>query len=151
MTPLRLKALCALIAISVAVAAGCSRRGEIAGTVNTKDFVIPAGQTLVATSDLTINATRRIQIDGTLYAAPGANLEFNSPIVRISGRVQNLNQRVSWWRERMISLKMSDPYAWLRRLNPFSQAPRYWPGRKVLDCFGGAAPSEPNPSQQPPR
>ncbi|MGO9347047.1 MAG: hypothetical protein ACLPZJ_11775 [Terriglobales bacterium] len=142
----------AAVVVSIAIAVGCARRQELAGTINADDFVIPAGQTFTAIGDLTINGTHRIQIDGSLYAVPGANLEFNSPIVKINGRVQNLAQHVSWWRERLISLRSAKFYSWLQRLDPFYRPPRYWPGRKILDCFGfsAAASTPPDPSPNRP-
>jgi len=141
----------AALVVSIAIAVGCARRQELAGTVNADDFVIPAGQIFTAIGDLTINATHRIQIDGTLYAVPGANLVFNSSIVQINGRVQNLAQHVSWWRERLISLRPAKFYSAVQQLDPFYRPPRYWPGRRILDCFGFSAPASTLPESSPNR
>src|SRR5215469_16564614 len=92
-----LVSLCLGGGLILLVFTGCGRRSEIAGPINTTDFVIPAGEVVIAVADTTISASRKIQIDGTLYLAPGANVEFESPSVNVTGRVQSLAMRAGWW------------------------------------------------------
>jgi hypothetical protein len=79
------------------ILSGCGLRTEISGTINNTDFVIPAGEVVTAVADTTINASRKIEIDGTLYLVPGANVEFESPSVNVTGKVQNLAMHAGWW------------------------------------------------------
>jgi hypothetical protein len=110
-----------LIALAIGLSAlvGCTRRTELAGTLNVRDFVVAPGQTFTATSDLTINASHRIEIDGTLWVVPGANLVFNSPLVQINGRVKNLAHEASWWRVAIFRVRSLDLIFYLEQLNPW--------------------------------
>jgi hypothetical protein len=121
-------------AIGVSVLAGCTRPSELAGTLNVQDFVIAPGQTLTATSDLTITASHKIEIDGTLCALPGANLVFNSPVVQINGRVKNLAHEASWWRIAILRIRSLNLIFFLEQLNPWKRK-QYWPKRASLDCL----------------
>jgi YVTN family beta-propeller protein len=51
---------------------------EIGGTINAASFTLPAGQTRTVTSDLTVNTTGDIQIDGTLQVNPGVNVTLSA-------------------------------------------------------------------------
>jgi hypothetical protein len=46
----------------------------IGGQMNVANFTLPAGTTRTATSDLTINASGNIRIDGTLLISPGVSV-----------------------------------------------------------------------------
>src|SRR5271166_3910642 len=50
--------------------------GTLGGVMNTVDMVIPAGMTATVTSNLTVFASGKIEIDGTLQVAAGARLAF---------------------------------------------------------------------------
>jgi len=129
--------------------AACGRRADIAGPIETTDFVIPADETVTATADTTINASNKIEIDGTLYIAPGANVIFKSPSVNINGTVQNLSTHVSWWRRTAFTLRRLPALITASIDRLLGRQPRYL-NRGPFDCFGPtsrSAPSAPNPSQ----
>ncbi len=114
--------------------AACGHSREISGAINTTDFVIPSGEVDTAIGDVTIIASRKIEIDGTLYVVPWANVTFQSPDVNVPGSVQNLATRVGWWRRaafvaRSIPRQLSD-----RLDRMLGRTPNYW-ARGPLDCF----------------
>jgi len=86
------------VLVLLTMIAGCEHKAQIAGAINTTDYVIPSGDEVTAVGDVTINASRKIEIDGDLYIAPGATVTFKSPSVNIPGRAQNLGVQVGWWR-----------------------------------------------------
>jgi hypothetical protein len=125
----RLAALALLVAI-----AACGHETQISGAIDTTDYEIPSGQVVTAIGDVTINASRKIEIDGVLYVAPGATVTFKSPSVNVPGSVQNLAMHVGWWR-RSEFLFNRIPDAIVARLNRMlGRTPRYW-NRGALDCF----------------
>ena len=133
----RLAALALLVTI-----AACGHKTQISGAIDTTDYVIPSGQVITAIGDVTINASRKIEIDGVLYVAPGATVTFKSPSVNIPGTVQNLAMHVSWWR-RSVFLFDRVPEAIVARVDRMlGRTPRY-ENRGALDCFspGGRAAS----------
>jgi hypothetical protein len=88
--------------------------------------VIPPGHVVTAVGDVTINASRKIEIDGDLYIAPGATVTFKSPSVNIPGRAQNLGMQVGWWR-RTEFLFNRIPNAAEGAVNRvLGRTPRYW-------------------------
>jgi hypothetical protein len=131
----------AALALLVTIAA-CGHKTQISGAIETIDYEIPSGQVITAIGDVTINASRKIEIDGVLYVAPGATVTFKSPSVNIPGTVQNLAMHVSWWR-RSVFLFDRMPEAIVARVDRIlGRTPRYW-NRGALDCFspGGRAES----------
>jgi hypothetical protein len=125
----RLAALALLAAI-----AACGHTPQISGAIDTTDYEIPSGQVITAIGDVTINASRKIEIDGVLYVAPGATVTFKSPSVNVTGTVQNLAMRVGWWR-RSEFLFNRIPDAIVARVDRMlGRTPRYW-NRGALDCF----------------
>ena len=125
----------------------CGHRADIAGPIDTTDFVIPAGATVTATADTTINASNKIQIDGTLYIAPGANVTFKSPSVTINGTVQNLATRVTWWGRTAFTMRRLPDLITARVDRLLGREPAYL-DRGPLDCFSPQsriAPPKPNP------
>ena len=54
-----LVSLCLGGGLILLVFTGCGRRSEIAGPINTTDFVIPAGEVVTAVADTTISASRK--------------------------------------------------------------------------------------------
>jgi hypothetical protein len=123
-----------MVAPMVAIVAGCSRGGELRGTIVTGDFVIPAGTVMTAQGDVTIEASRKIQIAGTLYELGTANVVFRSPVVTISGQVRKLNTRVGWWREARFSASTMPARIRHALAVRLGLTPKYWP-RGQLDCF----------------
>jgi len=148
--------------VLLAMIAGCGHRAQIAGAINTTDYVIPPGDVVTAVGDVTINASRKIEIDGDLYIAPGATVTFKSPTVNIPGRARNLGMQIGWWR-RTEFLVNRIPQAAEGAINRvLGRTPKYW-NREALDCFkpaGRAAalattsnslpPSSPRDSKQSP-
>ena len=133
--PYRLAALALLATI-----AACGHKAQITGAINTTNYVIPSGEVITAIGDVTINASRKIEIDGVLYVAPGATVTFEAPSVNIPGRVQNLAMHVGWW-SRSEFLFNRIPDAIVARVDRMlGRTPRYW-NRGALDCFspGGRA------------
>jgi hypothetical protein len=125
----RLAALVLLVTI-----AACGHQTQISGAIDTTDYEIPSGQVITAIGDVTINASRKIEIDGVLYVAPGSTVTFKSPSVNISGTVQNPAMHVGWWR-RSEFLFNRIPDAIVARVNRMlGRTPRYW-NRGALDCF----------------
>ena len=122
---------------------GCGRRSEISGAINTTDFVIPAGDVVTAVADTTINASRKIQIDGTLYLVPGANVEFESPSVTVTGRVQNLAMHAGWWQQTRSVLNTIPSKIETRIDRMLGRKPKYL-ARGSVDCL---SPQPANTSQ----
>ena len=122
----------------IALNSGCNRSSEIAGPIDTTDFVIPAGETVTATAETIITATNKIEIDGTLYVAPGANVTFKSPSVNINGTVQNLSTYVSWWRRTQFTMRRLPDLVTARIDRLLGRQPRYL-NRGPLDCFSPAS------------
>ncbi len=118
----------------LAAVAGCGHRAQIAGTIDTTDYVIPAGEVITAIGDVTINASRKIEIDGTLYIASGATVTFKSPSVNIQGSVQNEAMHVGWLRRTEFSLRRLPDEVVARFDRMLGRQPRYW-ARGRLDCF----------------
>ncbi|MGO9450894.1 MAG: hypothetical protein ACLQDV_07595 [Candidatus Binataceae bacterium] len=114
--------------------ASCGRRAEIAGLIDTTNFVIPEGEVVTATADTTIKASRKIEIDGTLYLASGANVTFESASVNVTGRVQNLAMRVGWWQHAEVTLVLIRKIVTARIERILGRQPRYL-DRGPLDCF----------------
>jgi hypothetical protein len=114
--------------------AACGRGHEIAGAIDTTDFVIPSGEVVTATGDLTITASRKIEIDGTLYVVPGANVTFQSPDVSVTGSVQNLATRVGWWRRAGLVAKITTREIGYQLDRMLGRTPNYWAARGTLDC-----------------
>jgi len=113
---------------------GCGHRAEISGAINTTDFMIPSGDVITAVADTTISASRKIQIDGTLYLAPGANVTFVSPSVTVTGRVQNLAMHAGWW-PRTRSILNSIPSTIATRIDRMlGRQPKYL-ARGSVDCL----------------
>jgi hypothetical protein len=50
----------------IAFTVGCAHKSQIAGTSNTKDLVIPAGEVVIAVDNVTINASHMVKVDGAL-------------------------------------------------------------------------------------
>lgn len=95
-----------MVALFIAFTVGCTHKSQIAGTINTKDFVIPAGEVVIAVTNVTINASHMVKIDGALYVVPGANVVFRSPSIDVSGIVQNMSAHVDWWSHTQFVLRM---------------------------------------------
>jgi len=150
------------VLVLLTMIAGCEHKAQIAGAINTTDYVIPSGDEVTAVGDVTINASRKIEIDGDLYIAPGATVTFKSPSVNIPGRAQNFGMQVGWWR-RTEFLFNRIPNAAEGAVNRvLGRTPRYW-NREALDCFNPAGraaalattsnsppPSSPRDSKQSP-
>src|SRR5258708_158554 len=66
------------------IAFGCHKKStttglegpNLSGTFNVAEFILPAGTTKTITGPLTVNASGKIQIDGTLQVQSGANFAF---------------------------------------------------------------------------
>src|SRR5580704_3487040 len=71
--------------ILLAALPGCAPtpKPRIAGTVNTTDYVIAAGQVVTAVCDVSIIASHRIVIYGVLEVAHDAIVRVTSPTVNI--------------------------------------------------------------------
>ena len=128
------------------VMSGCDRHAEIAGPIDTANFVIPADEVVTATADTTINASNKIEIDGTLYLAPGANVTFQSPSVNINGRVQDLSMHVTWWRRIAFTIRRFPAKVGARIDRILGREPRYM-DRGAFDCFGPTSRIEPPQSK----
>ena len=118
---------------AIVLMSACGHR-EVTGTINTTDFVIPAGEVVTAVGDVTINASRKIEIDGTLYIAPGATVTFQSPSVNVPGSVQHSQMHVGWWRRSMFFLNRVPDAVVARVDRMLGRTPNYW-NRGSLDCF----------------
>lgn len=116
---------------------GCAHKSQIAGTINTKDFVIPAGEVVIAVDNVTINASHMVKVDGALYVASGASVVFRSPSIDVPGIVQNMSAHVSWWRRTEFVIRMipQDISQLADRL--WGRTPDYW-NRGRLDCISPA-------------
>ena len=134
-----------LLLIFVAMS-GCNRHAEIAGPIDTTDFVIPADEVVTATADTTINASNKIEIDGTLYVASGANVTFKSPSVNINGTVQNLSTHVDWWRRAMFTMRRFPARLTALIDRILGRQPRYL-NRGPFDCFSPATRTDPPQSK----
>jgi hypothetical protein len=130
----RLICITAVLPLFLLTLTSCGRRAQIAGPIDTTDFVIPKGKVVTATADTTINASRKIEIDGTLYVASGVNVTFESPSVNVPGTVQNLAMRVSWWERAEFTLVRIPTIVTARIDQIWGRQPRYL-DRGSLDCF----------------
>ena len=131
-------------ALVMVVAAGCGRGGELRGTIVTRDFVIPAGTVMTARGDVRIEASRKIEIAGTLYELGTANVVFRAPVVTITGQVRKLSTRVGWWRQARFSASTMPARIRHALAVSLGLTPKYWP-RGQLDCFSpvlGAPPEQ---------
>ena len=121
----------------IAFTTGCAHKSQIAGTINTKDFVIPAGEVVIAVNNVTINASHMVKVDGALYVVPGASVVFKSPSIDVSGIVQNMSAHASWWRRTQFVMR-TIPQDISRRVDRLlGRTPNYW-NRERLDCFSPA-------------
>jgi hypothetical protein len=133
--PEALSKRCRLAAFALLVMIpACGHKTQISGTVDTTDYEIPSGQVITAIGDLTINASRKIEIDGVLYVAPGATVTFKSPSVNIPGTVQNLAMHVGWWRRSKFLVNRIPDAIVARFDRMLGRTPKYW-NRGALDCF----------------
>lgn len=148
--------------VLLAMITGCGHRAQITGAINTTDYVIPPGDVVTAVGDVTISASRKIEIYGDLYIAPGATVTFKSPTVNIPGRAQNLGMQVGWWRRTGILFNRIPRAAEAAIKRVLGRTPKYW-NREALDCFNpagraaalattsnGPPPSSPRVSKQSP-
>ncbi len=117
---------------------GCAPKPRIAGTINTTDYVIAAGQVVTAVGDVTIIATHRIEIHGVLEVAHGATVRFKSPTVNIPGRLQYQDRYVGWWLRSKFLLNRVPEMVTARLDRMLGRTPHYW-ARGVLDCFNPAS------------
>lgn len=121
----------------IAFTMGCAHKSQIAGTINTKDFVIPAGEVVIAVDHVTINASHMVKVDGALYVAPGASVVFRSPSIDVPGIVQNMSAHVSWWRRTQFVMRMIPQDISQRADRLLGRTPNYW-NRGRLDCISPA-------------
>lgn len=121
----------------IASTMGCTHKSQIAGTINTKDFVIPAGEVVIAVSNVTINASHMVKVDGALYVVPGASVVFKSPSINVSGIVQNMSAHASWWRRTQFVMRTIPQDITQRMDRLLGRTPNYW-NRGRLDCFSPA-------------
>ena len=140
----RLICVTAVLLTALLDLSGCNRHAEIAGPIDTTDFVIPADEIVTATADTTINASNKIEIDGALYIVPGANVTFRSPSVNINGTVQNLSMHVNWWRRVAFTMRRLPDLVTARIDQMLGRQPRYL-NRGPFDCFGPTSRTEPPP------
>lgn len=112
---------------------GCAPRPSIAGTINTTDYVIAAGQVVTAVGDVTIIASHRIEIYGVLEVAHGATVRFKSPTVNISGKVQYQDRYVGWWLRSKFLLNRLPEIVTAALDRAVGRTPNYW-ARGALDC-----------------
>jgi len=118
----------------IALTMGCAHKSQIAGTINTKDFVIPAGEVVIAVNNVTINASHMVKVDGALYVVPGASVVFKSPSIDVSGIVQNISVHVSWWSHTQLVMRMIPREISQRMDRLLGRTPNYW-NRGRLDCL----------------
>jgi hypothetical protein len=121
----------------IAFTVGCAHKSQIAGTINTRDFVIPAGEVVIAVDNVTINASHMVKVDGALYVAPGASVVFRSPSIDVPGIVQNMSAHVSWWRRTQFVMSMIPQDISQRADRLLGRTPNYW-NRGRLDCISPA-------------
>ena len=120
--------------ILLATLPGCAPKPRIAGTINTTDYVIGAGQVVTAVGDVTIIASHRIDIYGVLEVAHGATVRFKSPTVNIPGTLQYQDMYVGWWLRSKFLLNRVPEMVTARLDRMLGRTPHYW-ARGVLDCF----------------
>ncbi len=144
-----LMSLCLGACFVLLVFSGCGHRSEISGAINTTDFVIPSGDVVVAVADTTINASRKIQIDGTLYLAPSANVEFESPSVNVTGKVQNLAMYAGWWQRTRSVLNRTPSIVTTGIDRMLGRQPKYL-ARGSADCLSPQSATAPPPQPKSP-
>jgi hypothetical protein len=136
--------------LTLLVLSGCGHRSQISGTINTTDFVIPAGDVVTATADTTINASHKIEIDGTLYVVPGANVEFESPSVNVTGKVQNLAMHAGWWQRTRSVLNRIPPTIMASIDRMLGRQPKYLARGGSVDCLSPPVAAAPSPASNAP-
>jgi|GEM_PF-3297975 len=146
---------CAIAGLTmIALLAEWGHRARLQGTVTTTDYVIPADEVVTVVGDVTINASRRIEIDGTLYLAPGATVTFQSPSVNVRGSVERIEMHVGWWRRATFAARHLLAAAMARMNRMLGRTPNYW-ARGPLGCFGpqpaAAAPTSSSAATNPQR
>lgn len=122
--------LLGVLLMATLVCGGAKPDRELKGLIQTRNFVIPAGQSATAVEDTMILASRKIEISGTLFVNPGADVNFRSPVVDIRGKVQRIPGLITSLQMAVTSMRSS--------LRSFSQpqppVPETWPGRGLLAC-----------------
>jgi hypothetical protein len=129
-------------------AGGARKSPEIKGLIMTRDFVIPAGQSVTAVQDTMILASRKIEIYGTLFVSPGMNVTFRSPTVDIQGNIQHIPSLIGRLQIAMMHVKSFEQSIY----QPQPPVPQTWPGRTVLSCntFTRKSPAQTPPTGKSP-
>lgn len=124
--------LLALLLIVILMPGGAKKSHEIQGLIVTRDFVIPAGQSVTAVQDTMILASRRIQIYGTLFVRPGMKVSFRSPTVNVQGKIEHIPSLVNRLQIAMMSAKSFEQSIFQSQ----PPVPEIWPGRGTFGCNG---------------
>jgi hypothetical protein len=123
--------LLALLLILILMPGG-KKSHEIQGLIVTRDFVIPAGQSVTAVRDTMILASRRIQIYGTLFVSPGMKVSFRSPTVNVQGKIEHIPGLLTRLQIAMMSVKSFEQSIFQSQ----PPVPEIWPGRGTFGCNG---------------
>ena len=144
----RAVAFLAILLMVTLLAGGARKRPEIKGLIMTRDFVIPAGQSVTVVQDTIILASRKIEIYGTVFVNPGMNVSFRSPTVHIEGEIQHIPGITDKLQTAMTSVRSFEQ--WLYQAQP--PVPQTWPGRGILGCntFTRKSPAQTPPTDNSP-
>jgi hypothetical protein len=123
-------AIIGVLLLITALPGGAKKGREISGLIETRDFVIPAGQTIIAVQDTMILASHRIAIYGTLIADPGVEVTFKSPSVSVEGHVRHLPSLAG--RVQIAEASVNSFWQSLWETQP--PVPEKWPGRGEFGC-----------------
>ena len=124
--------LLAILLIVTLFPGGAKKNPEIKGLIITRDFVIPAGQSVTAVQDTMILASGKIAINGTLFVRPGMKVSFRSPTVNVQGKIDHIPSLIDRLQLAMMSVKSFEQSIFQSQ----PPIPETWPGRGILGCNG---------------